>query len=248
MVHLKSKEEIRLMIEGGRRLREVLMSLRPVIKPGVTTKFIDEKADELIIKQGGRPSFKMVKNYDWATCLPVNEQIVHTPPSERILKDGDVLTVDIGMYFQGYHTDFATTLFVGKERSEIVEKFLETGQIALKKAILQANVGKRIGDISQTIQQEIEKNGYKIIKELTGHGIGKELHEDPYIFGFLQGSKDKTLIIKPGLTIAIEIIYSQTCEEIDYEGDWSIRTKDRSLSACFEHTVAVTEDKTIVLT
>jgi len=248
MIHLKSKEEIRLMIEGGKKLRKVVSNLLPIVRPGTTTELIDKKAEELIIKEGGQPSFKKVEGYFWTTCLPVNEQIVHTPPSGRVLKDGDLLTVDIGMYFQGYHTDFATTLMVGEEKDQRLKKFLETGQIALRKAILQAKTGKRITDISQAIQQEIEDNGYRVIKELTGHGIGKDVHEDPNIFGFFRGSKDKTVLIKPGLTVAIEVIYSQTSEEIEYEDEWSIKTKDDSLSACFEHTIAVTENETIVLT
>lgn len=250
MIDLKTDKEIRIMIEGGSRLKKVVSELLKYIKIGITTNQIDKKAEFLIKKYGGEPSFKKVNDYKWSTCLPLNEQVVHTPPSDRVLREGDVLTIDIGMYFKGYHTDYATTFVIGKSKDKSVDYFLEVGKRTLMRSIEKIRIGGYLGEISNTIQTEIEKEGFYVLKELTGHGIGKELHMDPYVFGFNERPIEKTLIIKPGLTIAIEVIYSMGTEKIVYEKDnrWSVITSDRSLSACFEHTVAVTKNKVLVLT
>lgn len=250
MIDIKSDEEIALMKEGGRRLKKVVEALLNKISPGLTTKEIDLLAEELIKKEGGESSFKKVDNYFWTTCLPINEQVVHTPPSDRKLKLGDVLTLDIGMYFKGYHTDFATTFSVGRPPDKETGRFLETGRRALEKAIAKARAGNRLGHISEAIQDEVEGQGFFIMKDLTGHGIGKHLHEDPYVFGFRERPVEKTMSIKPGLTIAVEVIYSKGTDEIRHEknNDWSIVSADESLTGCFEHTIAVTEKDTLVLT
>lgn len=250
MIHLKSIEEIKVMREGGKRLRKVVEALLPQIKVGITTKEIDDRAEKLIIREGGESSFKKVPGYQWTTCLPINEQVVHTPPSERHVKNGDILTVDIGMYFQGFHTDYADTIIVGENNDKKIHRFLDVGKKALYKAIDQARAGRRIGQISETIEKEIYGNGYKILKDLTGHGIGRDLHEDPYVFGYLEKPIEKTISIKPGLVIAIEIIYSMGAEEFMHEPneEWSVITSDKSMSACFEHTVAITDKETMVLT
>jgi len=249
MVHLKSDKEIAVMAEGGKRLKIVVQELLPLIKVGVSTKEINVKAEELIKKQGGQSSFKSVPGYLFTICSPINEQIVHTKPSDRVLKPGDVLTLDIGMVYGGLHTDYAITKIVGKNNDKKVHKFLKIGEETLYKAIKEAKIGNRLGQISAVIEKEMVGNGYFIIKELTGHGIGKKLHEDPYVFGYVERPINKTLLIKPGLVIAIEIIYAMGTDVMVYEEDnWSIRTKDRSLSACFEHTIAVTSQGPIILT
>lgn len=249
MIHLKSDVEIGIISEGGRRLRRVVNELRPIIKAGITTRQIDIEAETLIKKRGGEPSFKRVPGYKWSTCLPVNEQIVHTPPSDRKLIDGDIVTLDIGMYYKGFHTDYADTVAIGTIDKK-TEKFLRIGKNTLNSAIRFAEHGKRIGGISREIEKHIVSNGYYIIRELTGHGIGKELHEDPYVPGFLDGPIDKTLLIKPGLVVAIEVIYAVSTNKMVYEegSDWSIQTHDKSLSACFEHTVVITNTKSLILT
>ncbi|GAB4219047.1 MAG: type I methionyl aminopeptidase [Candidatus Microgenomates bacterium] len=250
MIDYKTDEEIKIMAEGGKRLRLVVSELLKKIKPGITTYQIDKEAERLIKEKGGESSFKKVKNYYWTTCLPINEQVVHTPPSDRILKNGDVLTLDIGMYFKGYHTDYATTFVVGKTKDKKILNFLEIGKKTLKKAIEKVRVGGRLGEVSEVIEDEITKAGYFILKDLTGHGIGKELHMEPYVFNYRERPTEKTLIIKKGLTIAIEVIYSMGTEEIAYEkgNEWSIISRDKSLTACFEHTIAVTEKQVLVLT
>ena len=250
MIILKNDKEIAIMKDGGQRLRKVVSQLLPQVKVGMTTKEIDNIATKLIKAEGADLSFNKVKGYSWATCLPINEQVVHTPPSDRKLVDGDVLTIDIGLYFQGFHSDYATTIIVGQNKDPGILNFLNIGKKTLEKAISQAVVGNRLGNISKTIEEGIYGNGLFILKDLTGHGIGRDLHEDPFVFGYVSRAIGKTMLIKPGLTIAIEIIYSKGTEKIAYEdgNDWSIKTSDNSLSACFEHTIAVTNNGTWILT
>lgn len=250
MVNLKTDNEIEVMAEGGRRLKMVVKDLLPLIKPGISTKEIDDQAEKLIRAQGGKSSFKTVSGYNFSTCTPINEQIVHTKPSGRILKTGDVLTLDIGMLYKGWHTDYAITKVVGgQSKNPEINKFLKIGEETLYLAIKKAQVGQRLGSISEVIEKEITGNGYFIIKELTGHGIGKKLHEDPYVFGFVDKPINKSPLIKKGLVIAIEVIYAMGTDSMIYEKDnWSIITEDRSISACFEHTIAVTDQGPVILT
>ncbi len=250
MLYLKTNEEIEIMRIGGEKLRSVTKELLPFIHVGTTTESIDERAEKLIRAQGGEPSFKRVKGYHWSTCLPINEQVVHTPPSKRVLKEGDVLTVDVGMYYKGFHTDWATTIIVGKPKDVAVERFLNIGKDTLTKAITASRLGNTIDSISAVIEKEIYGHGYHILHELTGHGVGKELHEEPFVPGYVDKSVKKTQKLRPGMTLAIEVIYSMGTEDIDYEqnDEWSIITKDHSLSACFEETVAITDKNSFILT
>lgn len=247
---LKTEQELNIMMESGKRLRRVVLELLPHIQPGISTREIDEKADYLIQSEGGESSFKKVRNYRWSTCLPINEQIVHTPPSKRIVHNGDVITLDIGFYYKGYHTDYATTWIVGEKKDKDIQKFLDVGKKTLEKAIGKVRSGGYIGQISQTIESEIEKANFFVIPELTGHGIGRKLHEDPLIPGILDRPLEKTYKMRSGLAIAIEVIYSMGTNRILFEkgSDWSITTSDGSLSSCFEHTVVIKGDKTLILT
>lgn len=250
MIDYKNEEELLLMREGGAKLKKVVARLLSEIKVGQTTEEIDKRAEELIKKEGGESSFKKVKGYNWSTCLTINEQVVHTPPSKRQIKEGDILTVDIGMYYRGFHTDYAITIQIGEKKDKEKEKFLEVGRQTLNLAINEAKVGNKIADISAVIEKEIGKAGFFVMKELTGHGVGHKLHEDPFIPGFVDRPKEKSPTIRPGLAIAIEVIYSQGTSEIKYEAgnDWSIISADRSLTACFEHTVAISKKGTLILT
>lgn len=250
MIHLKTEAELHVMEEGGKRLRRVVEKLKPFVQPGVKTIDIDRRAEEYIIEEGGTSSFKRVPGYHWSTCLPINEQVVHTPPSDRVLKQGDILTLDIGIFYKGYHTDYADTYIVGSEGDKRTQEFLQVGKKTLEKAKVQVRTGQYIGDISQVIEKEIYGHHYFILKDLTGHGIGKELHEGPNVPGYVDKPIEKTFRIRPGLAIAVEIIYSMGTEKIKHEqGDgWSIRTADRSLSACFEDTLLVTEKGTVTVT
>ncbi len=238
------------MGEAGKRLRRVVNELRTIIKPGITTNLIDKTAENLIIKYGGKPSFKEVDGYKWTTCLPINEQIVHTPPTDRIILNGDLLTLDIGFYYKKYHTDFATSFIVGDRKDQKTIDFLEIGKKAIDKAIKQVKIGNYIGNISETIQKTVESAGYNVSETLVGHGIGHTLHEDPMVPGILEGRISNTPKIEKGLVIAVEVIYMMGARavEIEKNSKWSIKTADNSLSACFEHTIAVADNEAIILT
>ena len=250
MIHVKNAQEIEWMKTGGKILREVFEELLPTIEPGIKTDAIDKTAEQLIRAKGAEPSFKRVKGYRWTTCLPINEQAVHTPPSSRELKPKDVLTIDMGVYYHGFHTDCATTILVGVQSDEKIRAFLQKGKDTLEQAISQVKAGVRLGTIGSFIEREITGAGYFILRDLTGHGIGHELHEDPYVLNYLDQPVEKTYRIQPGLTIAVEIIYAKGTDQIAYESgeEWSIITQDRSLSACFERSIAIGEEETYILT
>lgn len=243
---IKSASEIAIMKKGGDKLASILTALLEAAQPGVILKDIDDTAMKLISAAGGAPSFQTVSGYKWATCLCVNDVIVHGVPSRYALKAGDILTIDVGILYKGFHTDTAWTKVVGGKTN----KFLEVGEKALWKAIAEARGGQRIGHVSQAIQETVEKAGFSVISALVGHGVGESLHEAPQIPGFLDRSIDKTPQLVPGMTIAIEVIYAMGKRAVVYDtGDgWSIATKDGSLSAVFEHTIAITHKSPVILT
>lgn len=241
------------MREGGQKLGTILLDLLDFAQPGVTGTEIDEKARELIKKAGATPSFTTVPGYKWPTCICINEVVVHGIPTPRVLKDGDMLTIDIGLIFGGFHTDTAWTKIVGNDTSPQKaekEEFLRIGQEALWKAIDIAKIGNRVGEISRSTQGIIEGAGYSIVKSLVGHGVGRELHEDPQVPNFLRGNIGNTYQFVGGETIAIEPIYAMGSGSVVYDNDdgWTIATRDRSLTAVFEHSIAIIEDGPIVLT
>lgn len=248
MIHLKTPEEIAIMREGGRRLGTILNDLLTFSQPGVVLMDIERRACELIEKSGATASFKTVPGYKWATCLNVNEVVVHGIPTNYVLHDGDILTIDMGILYKRFHTDTAGTKSIGVLKKN--EEFLNTGKKALEKAIEQAKLGNRIGHISKVIQETIEGAGYSIVKSLVGHGIGRELHEEPQIPNYLKGAIENTLPLQEGMTIAIEPIYAQGRGEIVYQNDdgWTLATRDRSLTSVFEHTLAITSNGPVILT
>ena len=250
MITYKTDAEIEIMRVGGEKLKEVMKLLVPQIRAGMTTNDINTLAEKYLKEQGADISFNKVEGYKWAVCVPINEQVVHTPPTKRVLKDGDVFTIDIGAYFKGFHTDHAITVVVGGKSTPEIDRFLQVGKEALTLAIETAHIGNIIGHISEAIEKKVTGAGYTIMKQLTGHGVGHELHEDPFIPGFVSTSVEKTMKLKPGMVLALEVIYSMGSEDIAYEEnqEWSIITKDKSMSACFEHTVAITDKNTLVLT
>jgi len=253
MIHRKTKEEISVMFEGGQKLGTILNRLVSFAEPGIKLTEIEKYANDLIDKSGGTASFKTVQGYHWATCLCVNEVVVHGIPTPRILKDGDMLTIDIGLVFGGFHTDTAWSKIVGVDSSpdkQKKEQFLRVGQEALSRAINLAKIGNHIGDISASTERIIEGAGYGIVKSLVGHGVGHELHEDPQVPNYLRGSIENSYPFQGGETIAIEPIYTMGNSSVVYENDdgWTIATRDRSLAAVFEHSLAVTQDGPLVLT
>lgn len=241
-------------------MANVLLQITQQVKPGILELELDKLAESLILKNGAKPAFKMVKGYHHTLCVSTNEVVVHGIPKERKLKEGDVVGIDCGVYYEGFNTDSAQTVRVqnspvrgaqGKiQNANEVDKFLETGKIALDEAIKVAKAGNRIGDISQTIQNIVEGAGYSVVRSLVGHGVGKKLHEEPEVPGFLDRKTEDTPLLKEGMTIAIEVIYNMGKSDVVYGGNdsWTIKTKDGSLSATFEKTIAITQGGPLVLT
>lgn len=253
MIRLKTPEEVEIMAEGGKILAGILSCLEKKAQPEATTLELDQEAEKEILAAGGEPSFKMVPNYTFSSCLCVNEVVVHGLPTDYKLKRGDLLGIDVGLFYKGFHTDMAWTIIVGNQESEVRDqekkKFLQVGEVALKKAIEVAREGNHIGNISQAIQEAIEEGGYSVVRSLVGHGVGRKLHEDPQIPGFLTQAVEKTPLLRRGMTLAIEVIYNMGTSRVVYrDDDWTIATYDGSLSALFEKTIAVAKEEPIVLT
>ena len=247
-IPIKSKREIEIMQEGGKRLSEVKQLLMSLVKEGVSAWEIEEEAERQILKRGGAPSFKMVPGYSWATCINVSQGVVHgIPRKDVIFKKNDLVSVDLGMFFKGFHTDTSFSLVIGRNHEK--EKFLEIGRKALDLAIDNTRAGRRIFDISKAIEETLNKAGYRPVRSLFGHGVGRKLHEEPQIPGFVYARREDTPEIKVGMVLAIEVIYVMGREQLVLEKDgWTISTADGKISALFEETVAVTPQGPLVIT
>ncbi len=235
---------------GGAKLGTILQELLARSLPGTKLIDLETYAQKRIQEEGGTPSFSTVEDYQWATCLCVNDVVVHGIPSSYILQEGDVFTIDIGMIYEGLHTDTAWSIIVGNHKDENKLRFLHIGEEALWKAIQAAMAGNRVGDISHAIQTTIEAAGYSVIKDLTGHGVGKILHEEPMIPEYVRGDIVHTPLLVNGMTLAIEVIYAEGKGNIEYVNDdgWALASKDRSMTATFEHTILVQDGQSAVLT
>lgn len=246
MITIKSQREIALMQEAGRIVALVHETIKNAIKPGVTTKQLDEIAEKIIIENGATPSFKGYGGFPASICASVNEVLVHGIPNDIPLKEGDIVSIDVGANYKGYHGDSAYTHAVGKISSE-AQTLLDVTQEALAIAVSLAKPGIHLGDISNAIQIYAENNGYSIPIEYTGHGIGRELHEDPMIPNY--GLPGRGVVLKEGMTLAIEpMINMGTHKVITLKDGWTVRTKDKKLAAHFEHTIAIVKDGNIILT
>lgn len=246
MSYLKTKAEIELIRKAGRISALAMKEVQKHLKPGITTLEIDQIVEEIFKKNGAESAFKRVNNYKYSICATPNDWVVHGIPDKDKLENGDIVGIDLGALYKGYNSDMAQTFVIGKVPAE-TKKFLDEGEKTLWKAIAQAKVGNHIGDISSTIQENIEKAGYSVVRELVGHGVGKELHEDPMIPGL--GKKGQGELIKEGLVIAVEIIYNQGKPQIVlFDDGWTIATRDSSLSGLFERTIVVTKKGPVVLT
>jgi methionyl aminopeptidase len=251
MIHYKTPEEIKLMQHGGHILADVLGQVMDSLKPGVTELEIDQMAERLIRERGGEPGFQKVPGYRHTICVSTNDVVVHGIPGSYALKAGDVVGVDCGVFYKGFHTDMSETRRVGeinKEEDE-VDKFIRIGKYALDEAIKEAKIGNRIGHISKQIQVIVEGNGYGIVRSLIGHGVGRELHEEPEVPGYLAKPIEKTPLLKEGMTIAVEVIYNMGSREVMLDEDgWTIRTQDGKLAGLYERTIAITKDGPLMLT
>lgn len=239
----RNSYELSLMRKSGLIAAKALKRALESVKVGVTELEVDEIVKKEVYKKGGDLSYKTVPGYKYATCITVNEQVVHGIPTGRKFEAGDLVSIDLAVVYKGWHTDCAWSVMVGDQRSEIrdrkeKEKFLKTGKEALWLGIAQAVSGNRVGDISAAIQQKVEGSGYSVVRSLVGHGVGRSLHEEPEIPGF--GEKNQGPILKSGMSLAIEVIYAQGKSDVVLEADgWTFATSDKSWGGLFEMTVIV---------
>lgn len=247
-LQIKTPDEMKIMTEGGKKLGRVKKKLMRAVSEGISASEIEELASTLIAKEGAKPSFQMVSGYSWATCVNINEGLVHgIPKKEVVFKKGDIISVDVGMFYKGFHTDTAFTVAVSPNKE--INDFLSAGKMALKKAIAKAQPGNRIYDISKAIQTALENKKLSPIKAMVGHGVGKSLHEAPEIPCFVKAPRKKTAIIPKGAVLAIEVMYTKDSPEIEIDKDgWTIRVRSGKIAGLFEETVAVTSNGPIVLT
>lgn len=246
MVFYKTDEEIDLIIKSGDILGKTHAEVAKLIKPGITTAKLDKKAFEFISDNGATPSFKGYNGFPYSLCISVNENIVHGMPGEYILKEGDIVSIDCGVILDGFHSDSAYTYPVGIVSSEVLN-LLNVTKDSLFKGIESMLVGNRIGDIGFSIQQYVESFGFSIVRELVGHGIGRDLHEGPEVPNY--GKRGKGLKLQDGIVLAIEPMVNLGKKNIVQEKDgWTVRTADRMPSAHFEHTVALRNGKAEILT
>jgi len=245
-INIKSKKEIEIMRKGGKIAATILLDLKKAIKPGLKTKDLANSAEKLIEKEGAKASFKNYNGYPSSICVSINDEVVHGIPSDRIIKEGDIIGLDVGIFYGGYHADTAITVGVGKISPEAKRLILVT-EYALQKGIQAIRPNKRLGEIQNIIQYEIEKEGFGVVRDLVGHGIGKKLQESPAIPNF--GSPKDGPILKEGMTLAIEPMVTAGDWRVKVLDDgWTVTTIDKSLSAHFEHTIAVTKNGAEVLT
>lgn len=246
MITLKSKREIELLKEAGHIVYLTHQYLRPFIKAGIKTKELDQKAEEFIRSKGATPSFKGYEGFPSTLCISINDEVVHGFPSERVLQDGDIISIDIGACYKGYHGDSAWTYTVGNV-SDDAKYLLEHTEKALYEGIKQAKVGNRIGDIGYAIEKYAKEHNLGVVKELVGHGVGTSVHESPDVPNY--GTKGTGPKIRDGMVIAIEPMLTLGSPDIYVEdNDWTVVTIDSSLSAHFEHTIGVTNDGVEILT
>ncbi|MGQ9693664.1 MAG: type I methionyl aminopeptidase [Thermodesulfobacteriota bacterium] len=237
---LKSPQEIEKMRQSNQIVAEILAAIKETVRPGITTGDLEELAEELLAKKKAKPAFKGYNGFPAALCTSVNEEIVHGIPSKRKLKEGDILSLDFGVVYDDFYGDAAITLPVGQVSSE-ASRLMQVAEEALYLAIEQARPENRLQDISAAIQRYVESQGFSVVRDFVGHGIGKHLHERPQVPNF--GLPGRGIRLRPGMTLAIEPMISAGGHEVEILKDgWTAVTKDRSLSAHFEHSVAITEN------
>ncbi len=246
MITMKSAREIEIMRRSGKITSAVLASLLKAAKPGMTLREIDRLAEQGIRERGGVPTFKGYHGYPNAICASVNEVVVHGIPGDRVLKDGDILSIDIGTTFERYVSDTAASVAIGNVSTE-ASRLLRVTQEAMMLGIAQMQKGHRLSDIGHAVQRHAERHGYGVVRALVGHGIGTKMHEDPHVPNW--GDPGKGIVLRPGLCLAIEPMVTQGTYEVEtLEDGWTVVTADGKLAAHFEHTIALTEEGPRILT
>lgn len=246
MIICKSPAELELMHRAGLVVWDVLEGVRQLVRPGVTTIELEKFAERRIIEAGARPAFKGYQGYPCVLCTSVNDEIVHGIPSERVLRNGDIVSIDVGVEMGGYYADAAITVPVGEISPEL-EQLLTVTEESLRRAIEQMKVGNRLSDISAAVQEHVEKHGFSVVREFVGHGIGTRLHEEPQVPNY--GEPGRGPRLQPGMVLAIEPMVNTGTHKARILGDkWTAVTEDGGYSAHFEHSVAVTENSPWILT
>ena len=253
MINIKSEKEIELMRQSAEVMKKVLKAIKDEVKEGATTSYLDFIAEKVMKENGATPSFRGVecpyrggKTYTHAICVSVNDEIIHGIPSGRILKNGDVVSVDVGVYKNGFHSDAGRTFIVG-EGSKIAKKLVQVTEAAFFEGISHAVPGNRVGDISNAIQTYVEKAGFNLLREFQGHGIGREMHEDPGVPNI--GKKGRGERLQKGMALAIEPMVTEGSPDIYVAKDkWTIKTQDGKLTAYYENTIVITDGEPEILT
>ena len=247
MIQLKNAHQIAIMKDAGRITGEALALGGELVRPGVTTAYIDSMIRRHIEKCGAKPSFLGYGGFPASACISINEQVIHGIPSENVvLKEGDIVKIDVGAYYKGFHGDSANTFRCGKV-SELADRLIEATKESFMKGIEQIEAGKRIGDIGNAIEQRVISEGFSVVRNYVGHGVGKDLHESPEVPNF--GTPGHGARLVPGMVIAIEpMVCTGSGEVFEKEDGWTVITDDGGLSAHYEHTVAMTDNGIILLT
>ncbi len=246
MITIKSPREIELMRVSGKITARTLTHLMRTVRAGMTTAEVDKLAEESIRSMGGTPTFIGYHGYRHSTCLSVNEEVVHGIPGPRVLREGDLLSIDIGTTLNGYVSDSAVTIAIG-EVSEAAKRLMRVTQECLMAGIAAMQAGNRVGDIGAAVQQHAESHGYGVVRSLVGHGIGTKMHEDPQVPNY--GTAGQGALLRPGLVLAVEPMITEGTHEVETLDDgWTVVTEDGKLAAHFEHTIAVTAEGPRILT
>ena len=246
MVVIKSSREIELMHDSGKIAAEAMYKVVAAVKPGITTGQLDKIANEVIVHHGAKSSFKDYQGFPGNICTSVNDEIVHGIPGKKVLHEGDIVTIDLGAYYRGYHSDMARTVPVGRI-SKRAEKLIRITKECFYRGIEQAVIGNRISDIGRAVQQHAEGNGMSVVRELIGHGVGQNLHEQPDVPNYVTHSRG--IMIRKGMTIAVEPMINLGAAALIWEDDgWTVRTRDGEYSAQYENTIAVTDSGPVILT
>lgn len=240
MINIKSEREIEIMIDGGKLLKELMLRMGDMVVPGVTTKELDVSAERFMRKHKGIPVFKGYGGFPASICTSVNDVVVHGIPCDYELKNGDIIGIDMGILYKGYITDTAYTFSVGKI-DNLKKRLIDVTKKSLFNAIDRARIGNRLSDISNAVQTFIEPYGFSVVREFCGHGVGRELHEEPPIQNY--GPPGRGPLLKAGMTLAIEPMINAGVPDVEIQEDgWTVLSKDRKPSAHFEHTIAITPD------
>jgi len=247
MIEYKSPDEIKLMRRAGVITAHTIERLLEAVKPGMTTAQLDELAERFILSEGATPSFKGYRGFPASICTSLNDEVVHGIPAKRRIREGDILKLDVGAIWEGYHGDSAVSVFVGSAPSDVAEKLIRVTEESLTAGISMLRAGNRLYDVGHAVQQVVEGAGFAVVREYVGHGVGRALHEDPQVPNY--GDPDRGPEIRPGLVVAIEpmVNVGDWRTRVLTDG-WTVVTADGTLSAHFEHTIAVTEDGPDVLT